>query len=289
MESIRFQNTEGFRVALVAFMVVVTLILPQAVLAVCDHNLDTDNDGFTDWEECVGLTTALDPPPSGPAQANIDFPACAGVAASNCLHPARPDLFVYINKLTPTYIPENALQYLESGMGITVHFLNTALPNRIVIDRGSASAVADTWQKHVTIREQPSSTGNILGLAEVDTTPNRGPFLPGSSPADVEAWVYPRRIINFIEDVHGVDELSADLYDNVFIPYYKHVLAHETAHNMDVRPENSRYGFHYRDGYGTIMERSIKYTDRKGKITWYISDTFTDNSALVKKFKGAGF
>ncbi len=158
-----------------------------------------------------------------------------------------------------------------------------------LIDRGSGSAVADTWQKHVTVREQSSSTGNILGLGEVDTTPNRGPFLPGSFPADVEAWVYPRRIINFIESVHGIPELPTDIYDGVFIPYYKHVLAHEIAHNMDVRSENSRYGYHYRDGYGTIMERSVKYTDRKGKITWYISNTFTDDSSQIKKFKGVGF
>ncbi|MBA7697215.1 hypothetical protein ES703_105875 [subsurface metagenome] len=54
--------------------------------------------------------------------------------------------------------------------------------------------------------------------------------------------------------------------------YIKQVAAHEAGHMMRLAVEyNKRFGgYHYKSGTGVMLDEHVYYTDKKGKVTWYI-------------------
>ena len=63
----------------------------------------------------------------------------------------------------------------------------------------------------------------------------------------------------------------------------KNVAAHETFHMLGrVVPANKKVGEHYAQ-QGYIMDHHMYYKEKKGKVTWYITDAWAD--ADVPRFR----
>jgi hypothetical protein len=165
-------------------------------------------------------------------------------------------------------LPANPLEFLskpqaEDGLGITTHVITEP---QAALDR----SITPT-QKAVRVTESLHPTGNILGVAN-QGTPN------GLD----EATVFTERIRNHVHSVYeeAGTLLPADVEETVIIPYIKQTIAHEIGHMTSLAPDyNSRFGgYHYRSGSGVIMEQSVKYTVKKGQVTFYIPEVYADAS-----------
>ncbi len=93
--------------------------------------------------------------------------------------------------------------------------------------------------------------------------------------------IYTQRIINFIDDVCASASQCQDSTGverpELYAKYINHTIAHEAGHLMQLTSSyNSRFGgYHYKSGTGVILDQSIKYTNKGGKVTWYIGTGYT--------------
>jgi hypothetical protein len=242
----------------------ITLVLPQFPAYAVDCGTaglgDYDSDGFTDEMECDGIPT-------------VD-------GATVFSNPNLKDLFIYLVPTATSNLPENPLEYITDstaagGLGIIVRSIDPALATDV---RAVTSA---SPQKAIRITESTdTSSTDVLGYANCGT-PN------GLD----NAVIYTQRITNFIdtkcsgkvcEDNAGITDIN--LIKNKFI---KHTIAHESGHMMNLTTTyNSRFGgYHYKTGTNVILDQSVLYTDKAGKVTWYLGTDYTAADQAGVKLK----
>jgi hypothetical protein len=211
---------------------------------------DTDNDGLTDYQECVGVTLA---------DATV-IPTC-GIPRSACLDPNTKDVFVIFapapppNSLLPARpFDEHTVYGLTftglSGLGVTVHQVS---PGQAAADRTIVGS-----QKAVQIAENLDTSGSILGYCNWGT-PNG---LDG-------CVVYTQRIKSFVYATCGTrDVITAardpSNRDAVALAYSIRTVLHETGHSLGgLAPtyDSRSGGYHYTSG--TIMEQFATYSAKK--------------------------
>jgi hypothetical protein len=238
-----------------------------ASVGAADSGADYDNDGFTDFQECNGITlfdqTEFPGSNTGPADRSLR------------LGPAEKDLFVILVRAANSLIPmDDPLEFVsapidQGGLGIITHLITEAQAD----DR----TVSPPWpQKAVRVTEDPHPDGIILGYAN-QGTPN------GLD----DATIYTEHIRKHVEDVCAEGTVycrnSTPFADGpaAIIPIYiKHTIAHEIGHMTRLAVDyNRRFGgYHYKAGSEVILEQAVKYTSKKGKVTFYISTEYAEPS-----------
>ncbi len=253
---------------LTGLFVVLFAVASLAMLPAQAQAVDTDNDGFTDQEETDGLLIATG--------AVIDFPGLSSaLPRDQRLDPASPDLFVILVPADTSELPANPVEYVsqsqaDGGLGIVIHMIDPAQigDDRMVISRGDG-----TFQKAVRVTENVSGSTGPLGAVNYGT-PN------GLD----NAIVYTQRIINHIESVcDGASQCkdSTGKVGQALIDHYiMHTISHEIGHMMQLAPEyNRRFGgYHFKTGSKVVMEQSAKYTNKGGRVTFYISEDYSEPS-----------
>jgi len=269
-----------FIAAVVLFLGLV--IMPQHSMAqvACPgtSTADSDGDGFTDAQECAGITLSQGNLFGGATR----VPTCTGgVARDQCVDPNSKDAFVIVTRATPSLIPSDPFRYIAAstssgGLGIAVHEITTTRTDRKITNQNADGTIGGSlWpQLAARLRESLDISDVILGSA------NQGIAL------DL-ATVFTQRIVNFIvnsvclANVICVDSTAPTVNDRAAVieKYIRHTIAHELGgHVLTLAPVyNSRYGGnHYQSGTKVVMEQSVTYTSKSGKVTWYISTAYTD-------------
>jgi hypothetical protein len=271
-EVIQMKRREGLRSWMYAILIALavmgmSLLLSQvpAQAAVSCANVsstsktDTDGDGFTDYDECRGITFAGGGTFPGKNSANRPSDR------SQYLDPDTKDLFVILVRKTPTSLmpakPTNAedvaywFEYIihpvgqstgQFGLGFAVHEIPaTQAPNRTVCSTtGCQTPTGQTVkQKAVKISESLDQTAdNILGYTSSCGTPN-GPDL---------TTIYTQKIYNLLSRINQLSQLDL---------YIKHTIAHEIGHTVGpLAPVNDpNYGaYHYQSADNhLIMDQSV--------------------------------
>jgi hypothetical protein len=248
---------------------------------------DSDGDGFTDYQECYGLTAG---DPASGASVTIPGRTNCGQTRASCLDPDSKDLFVTLvpasgSILTkPEYFGNNLMQTLEyvtnpigqaagqGGLGITAHVGN--VPNRQVISKPKI-------QKAVKITESLDISDPItLGISNYGT-PNK---------LDL-ATIFTQRIVNFVDSLCANVTSCADSTGVTSLDlkkkYIKHVIAHEVGHVVSLtNVSNPNFGgYHYQTGVNVVLDQSVYYTNKSGVVTYYIGTNYTANDQSVFKMK----
>lgn len=277
--------TSGIRSPLVALAaLIVTLglvILPNQARAqvTCPttSTADSDGDGFTDAQECTGITLA---------DGSL-FPSCVAstlISRANCLDPNTKDIFVVVVPATPTSLlpsgfnPFGKVTFFGinfsgfSALGVTAHQITAA---QAAVDR---TVTTVTGQKAARVAESLDTSSTLLGLCNWGT--------PDALDGCV---VYTQRIINLINSAcNSAGDTTTDR-TAVFNAYTTHTFLHEVGHSLGglSTTYNSRYGgYHYASGSGLIMEQSETYSTKGGKCTWNISsgwNTTLDPPGVILK------
>ena len=235
-----------------------------------DVETDTDQDGFTDYQECSGITLAI----SGRL-----VPSCVAtdtgtqLERSSCVHPDSSDLFVIyatapqgslLTEISEPFKTVTAYGVTFSGLsalGVTIHQIS---PLDVGADRTVTGLLELphpllSAQKAVRITEDLDTSGATLGYCQYGT-PNG---LDGCA-------IFTQRIMNFINstcaglNIVQNDGAASDA-QSVFKAYATHTILHEVGHTIGgLAPKfNSRYGgYHYSSG--TIMEQYVVVTTKRG-------------------------
>jgi len=226
-------------------------------------NFDCDQDGFTDAEECNGLTT----PPAAFA-----FPSCRTSPGADCLDPQVADVFVLFVKAaasnyTALGISDEAAfaAVTQSGGGLAqrLHLLDPAITTLLPAQGGRA--ITDR-QSAFQVREDLSSPAGCPMTASLGFTPGGG--VAPSLNQGQEGIVYTQRIIDHVNCVYAeAGESSttpAAIQDK--IEMIQHTTSHELTHNERLAPEDvDRFGgHHYKAGSGCVMDQAVTYSTRKG-------------------------
>src|SRR5712691_11029207 len=221
-----------------------------------ETGVDSDGDGFTDFQECNGIFLAD----------GSFFPSCV-LHAPPCLDPNTKDLFVIYapaasGSLLPVpfnpFGPYTAYGVTFNGLTalqITVHQIGPAQANA---DRTVTSV---SPQKAVRVAESIDTNGTILGNCQWGT--------PGGLDGCV---IYTQRIMNFITSTCGTNAIVtssgvASNANDVFLAYAVHTFLHETGHTtggMTAAYNSSYGGYHYKCGAGTMMEQCVTYSTKGG-------------------------
>ncbi len=267
---------------------------------------DLDGDGFLDATEEAGITL-----PSGLVLAETggrSLPPCDGVLEEAlCVDPNRPDLFVIINRASPSNIPlPPYADATEDPLMILRGFINASgapvVPHELLAERNAPREVAD-GQNAVVVNELLDTDFGALGFAPTGVTPY-------STTGEVS--LYTERIKNEVDklcsaaticDRNGCYVYPVNPCQNadgtvVGIPalqyrYTQNVLAHETWHVCSLAPSDNTEVilYHFDPNTGWVMEQSIgaKGTIGKGDstatVTLYISETFNADSRAKYKLK----
>jgi hypothetical protein len=252
-------------------------VVCSEVLSAADTGADSDGDGFTDAQECAGITTVGTSP--------VTLPWCGstvdGVAPSRdrCMDPDSKDLFVIFAPATsgPSLLPQDFNAFgVVSAYGITFTGLNALglavhplKPIEAGLDRVVTGAVLNLpAQKAVRIAESLDASGAVLGYCQ------------WGSPMDLDGCtVFTLRTQNFIASACGSAEIQTpgrvvSDADNVLRAYSTYLILHETGHSLGglTGEYNSRFGgYHYKAGSALVMEQAVTYTVKGGKCTFYIS------------------
>jgi len=256
---------------------------------------DSDLDGFTDYQECNGITLGDGSP----------FPGKnSGVARANRLDPDTKDVFVILVRATPTsniplkgtsptdYAGDAAYWFAfvsnpvsAGGLGITLHPL---LPTQVVSNT-LRNVTSSQEAARVTENLDTSST-NPLGFSNTGT------------PDGLDlSTIYTQRIINFIKSACGSAYGTANCADSSGVwdntatgnlaltqKYILHTIEHEVGHVLGpLAPVyNANYGgYHYKSGTNVIMDQSVYYTSKGGKVTFYNGTTYTSADQSGVKLK----
>ncbi len=261
---------------------------PEAV-ALGASNSDTDKDGFSDYDECYGITLMDQQTASC---------ICGSVGCCGTVNPVIPnrairldpntkDLFVILVRATElggthTYIPQPIpADYLsnlsnsltQGGLVVSPHVIKStqATPDRVL------NSTPPQTQKAVRVTEilDTSQTG-LYGQSDGTTTPN------GSD----NSRVYTETINQLITSVYAGAHTQppAGLLDT----YIRHTIVHEIAHSLGpLAPVyNSRFaGNHYKSGTKVEMDQFVYYTSKGSTVNFYIGTTFTsaDQAGVLMK------
>ncbi|MHC1744623.1 MAG: hypothetical protein AB9873_16550 [Syntrophobacteraceae bacterium] len=246
--------------SLLALLVAFTPMLVHAV------DPDTDADGFGDPSEGTTISTVDDPAQQDPA---FRFTLVAG----------KKDLFVILRKaVNPASLITNPapFEYIPSANVLSVHQIPRV--NHQTYGR-QVYSLTPTTQKAMRFTEDNQKSldsGIVLGVCSYGT-PNKYD----------DATIYTRRIKEWIEqNAVGATEVclggicystsSQNWFQPVLDTYIKHTIAHEGGHMMCLtRTNNPSYGgYHYKTGTGTIMDQTAYFTNKSGRVTWYIPTAY---------------
>jgi hypothetical protein len=248
---------------------------------------DSDLDGFTDYQECNGIT--LGDGSSFAGKNSINPATSSAYDRANRLDPDTKDVFVILVPATGGYFQSltNPLQYISNptsagGLGITVHQIGT---NQVL--SGTLRNVTSTQEAVRVTESLDTSSTNPLGFSNCGT-PDGLDF----------STVYTQRIINFIKSVCGSNFAAGNTNcaDNSVPPltgtallnkYIMHTIDHEVGHVLGpLAPVyNAKIGYHYVTGTNVIMDQSVYYTSKGGKVTFYSGTTYTSADQSGVKFK----
>jgi hypothetical protein len=227
-----------------------------AVTCPTTSTADSDGDGLTDAQECVGVTVA-----------GVFYPTCtAGANRSTCVDPNSGDFFLAIvpasTSLMPSPIPQQGFDPfgLFAQLGVTAHKVDpTVLPANRVVFPWPAGA---TGLEAVRVTESLDTNGDVLGICNQGTPQN----LDG-------CVVYTQRILNFINSVCNTAGDTTTDRQAVFRQYVLHTIVHETGHTLGglAAQYNANYGGnHYKTGAGYFMDQSVKYTTKSGSCLFSV-------------------
>jgi hypothetical protein len=244
-----------------------------AVRAAGETGIDSDSDGFTDFQECGGTSG------QGITLANgTVVPTCPALPPNRtaCVDPNSRDLFVIYAPASPSLLPAgfNPFAFGPQQPVYGVAFRGLTTLNLTVHQITPAQAFADrtvttvSTQKAVKLSESLDTSGSILGFCQWGT-PNG---IDGCT-------VYTQRIKSFINTTcAGLNVFTpggvASNVDAVFLAYAIHVSLHETGHTTGgaTNVYNASYGGnHYQaanspgtGGKGTRMEQFVTYSTKNG-------------------------
>lgn len=222
-----------------------------------DSIIDSDGDGFTDAQECAGIS--------------LDLGTAAAVSVVG--DPNIKDAFVIFAPASASLLPSGYNPFATQthygvefsgaqSLGLRVHVLS---PAQAAADRRVTAASA---QKAVKVAESLDTSGTILGNCQWGT------------PLGLDGCVvYTKRAQDFIASTcgsaavrtpGGVSSTAAD----VLLAYSTYLILHETGHSLGglAAEYNSRFGgYHYKPGAGFVMEQAVTYSVKGGICTFYIS------------------
>ena len=247
-----------------------------------DPNLDCDQDGFTNLEECGGISTAAG-----------FFPSCRATGAIRpaCMDPVLPDLFVLLKKASPSVYdalgiaPGQELQFISQpvsagGLGVQVHVLDAA---RITLPQTPQPNAITARQAAVLVQEQltpPVTACPVTGeIGRVN--------MPTSSNNSAVALIYSQRIVDQVDCVYNSVDPTIPAANRV--PDKRklllHTTAHETTHYTRLAPDSvERFGGqHYKTSTGCVLDQSTAYTTKGGVISIATATKYCgpDQSAAV--------
>ena len=243
---------------------------------------DLDLDGFTDQEEIQGIVLH-----NGVEVHGSD----SQLPREERLDPTTPDLFVILVRAEPVDLDGDGVIDLDSNIplpGDSNYFDPLEFVHKPRLDGGLAIvtheipyAEANLYryvtpnspQKAVRITESLHPEGIILGYA------NQG------TPNDLDdAVIYTEHIKSHVDSVYGGPGAGPVEIINTYI---KHTIAHEIGHMTRLAVDyNRRFGgYHYKSGSQVIMEQAVKYTDKKGVVTFYISTEYAEPSVQGARLK----
>jgi hypothetical protein len=226
---------------------------------------DTDCDGFLNTEEQTGITLK---------DSTTFVGSNSGAQRAGRLDAPTKDLFVVTVPLTSgSLFPTDPLASLSgaaSEIGITTHKLSTT--------QVSSNRNVTTRQRAIKVVESATTGGNF-GLT---VNPGWGAAnLPDTSLSQVSSTIYSKQISNWL--LSNCPSPGCSVWDNPSVKVtqdyltqelVKHVIAHESGHQMKLRGINDQtYGYHYAPCGGsgtcnpTIMQQSI-YID-SNKVVWF--------------------
>jgi hypothetical protein len=249
---------------------------------------DCDRDGYTDAEECSGLTA----PPAAFA-----FPSCRSAPGPNCLDPRVADVFVLFVKAPGSLYDALGITNQQAFAAVTqtgggglpqrVHVLNPATTTLLP---GQGGQAVTARQSAFRVREVLSSPTGCPMTASLGFTPGGG--VAPSLNQGKEALVYTQRIVNHVSCVYtdaGVSPTSAAATQDK-IAMIQHTTAHELTHNQRMAPDDvSRFGgHHYKTGTGCVMDQAVTYSTRKG-VTFDTSLTYCAPSQAAAADGQTGF
>ena len=137
-----------------------------ALLAAGETGVDTDNDGFTDFQECSGITLA---------DGTVVPPCATGSNRATCLDPNTKDLFViYAPAASGSLLPAGLNPYGPvtaygvnftglAALGLTAHMIS---PAQAAADR---TVTSGSTQKAIRTSESLDTNGTILGNCQWGT------------------------------------------------------------------------------------------------------------------------
>lgn len=276
---------------LILILMVLGLVIwsGQAIAVVdCNNALDTaadaDSDGLTDYQECNGITLAD----------GIVIPGARTGVVPGGLNPDAKELFVILvpassdSILSQITTDRNPLSFMSDlatagGLGVNNHILLSDSRVACLIDPANDRCITEQpqVQKAVRVGESLDPIGNIIGIAQYGT-PN-GPD---------KAVVYTERIRSFVNGLCAGKTACKDYVSGLtglelIKLYSQHTLNHEIGHTTSLTTAyDSRFGGnHYKSGTGFIMDQSVYYTDKGGRVTFYIPTDHTDLDRQGVKLK----
>ncbi len=225
---------------------------------------DCDRDGFTDAEECNGLTA----PPAAFA-----FPSCNSAPGPSCLNPMVPDVFVLFQK-APVGSVYTALgitnqqafsPITQSGGGGLAQRVHVLEPATAVLLPSQGGRGVTARQSAFLIRESLSAFPGCPVTASLGFTPGGG--VAPSLNQGKEGVVFTQRIVDHVSCVYldGGESPTSAAATQDKIDMILHTTAHELTHNQRLAPDSvSRFGgHHYKTGSGCVMDQAVTYSTRK--------------------------
>ena len=267
-------------IKLLAFALAITVGAGGTLLLLPDHSHaavtcpststnDADGDGFTDAEECSGITL-LD---------GVTVTSCvAGVDRNSCLDPNSKDVFVIVVPAAgSTLLGADPLRILK-GTNVTGTKLGLAIHQ--ITEGQTTDRRVNGSQNAIRITESLDTADVTTGICN-QGTPNG---LDG-------CVVYTQRIVNFVNSKcpAGVTCLISPATSGtaaaVISTFIQNTIAHEASHSLSVTATyNSRYGGnHYQTGTNVVMDQSVYYTVKGTKATFFLPGAYaTADPSAVK-------
>ena len=251
-------NVKSMTVAALACIIALLIcFLPVNATSQCVDDMgagDMDCDGFPDSLESSGYVT--------PMNSSTPYSVDLNIA----------DLFVIVVQNSPSMIPANHFDLYtrsqaDGGMGINIIEIGVA-------EAGPDREITAT-QKAAKITESLNSASGFLGWCP-----------QGTVNGNDDCVVYTQRVVNSIDRICGArfgtndcvgpsGEIGPDLIDL----YIKWVMVHELGHTTTLSASfNKKIGNHYATGSGKVMDQGVSYTDKRGKVTFQIPQSFSAES-----------
>jgi len=199
------------------------------------------------------------------------------------------DVGVLVARATPTALPAGVDMFMRAraepslgGLGLNVHTIEIVQPlqdRRFVLN--SSQSAAQITEDATAVQDDDFSS-LVLGVANW-----------GSLNDLDNLRVWPSRIAGWINQICGsrdadcTTDAGAVGKAAVTQEYVGYVIDHELGHTLKCAPRyNKRFGgYHERSGTDK-MEQFPKYTDRKGKVKFFLSEPFGLNCQEALDIQG---